>query len=323
MKTLGFGRHVLSIGLGLVMLAGCGGAQAAGPGALAVSSGTTPQAKADNKSGDLVYATGGCGGVCIFNYPDGTLKKSISLTFPVGGDCSDNEGNVFVTNNAQILEYAHGGTTPIATLALPGINSNACGVDPKTGNLAICGFGGNSSGNIAIFPNATGTPTVYDSGLGAEYCGYDNNGNLFVGGFINQETALAELPYGSSAFIPLTLNGNLGNPGQIQWDGTYITWESLNGHDIAISRLSVTGSAVSVVSKTKLRGPKFAAQSWIVANRVILPYSTQGPYMNKIGIWRYPKSGKVVVKFGDFGQTGFTDVLGVALSVAPSGSHIR
>ena len=35
MKTLGFGRHVLGIGLGLIMLAGCGGSQAGGPGSVA------------------------------------------------------------------------------------------------------------------------------------------------------------------------------------------------------------------------------------------------------------------------------------------------
>jgi hypothetical protein len=282
-------------------------------GSSPISSATT-KVKAKTRSGnDLVYATGGCDGVCIFTYPDVTLKGKISLSFPVGGDCSDSLGNIYVTNNAQILEYAHGGTTPIATLALPGINANACGVDPKTGNLAICGFGGNSNGNVAIFDNATGNPIIYDSGLAAMYCGYDDKGNLFVSGTINLRNTLAELAYESSAFISITLNGNIGGPGQVQWDGAYITLENQREH-ITISRLAISGSTASLVSKTQLRGPKWATESWIVGDRVITPYSSRGGVTNKIGAWRYPRSGKIDVKFGDFGQSKLTRVLGVTLS---------
>ena len=113
--------------------------------------------------------------------------------------------------------------------------------------------------------------------------------------------------------------------GGIKCNGTATTspWKADSRTYYEISRLSISGSAATVVSVTQLKGPRFAHQTWIVGNRVIVQYSTQGPNLNKIGLWRYPKSGKVVVKFGDFGQTGFTEVLGVTLSVAPSGSHIR
>lgn len=321
-------RCAVSSIIAAALLAACGASQNGGPGALPV--GTVPgQAKAHSwvrqgaKNEGLVYAEGnGCGGVCILSYPQGRLVGSIALSGNVGGDCSDSQGNVFITNDTQVLEFAHGGITPIATLTLPGINAAACGVDAITGNLAVV-FGGGSAGNIAIFANATGSPTLYASGISPYYCGYDNAGNLFVSGYHSYYPGypqFAELPHGSADFLQLSISKSVDGPGQVQWDGSYITLEGRQPHHIKISRLSISGSAATVVSVTQLRGPRFAHQTWIVGNRVIVPYSTQGSNSNKIGLWRYPKSGKVVVKFGDFGQNGFTQILGVTLSVAPSGS---
>jgi hypothetical protein len=322
MRSLDFSRYALS-GVAAAMLAGCGGSQPpiGAPGAMPQTSAIATHAERGKSwmlpeaKGDLVYASGGCGGVCVFTYPGAKLEASISLTFPVGGVCSDSSGNVFVTNNAQVLEYAHGATTPLATLSLPS-SSGACGVDPKTGDLAVTCCGG-SAGNVAIFANATGTPTLYNAGNGASYLGYDNNGNLFVSGYINDKNALAELPHGSSSFIPITINGKSGGPGQVQWDGSRITLENQRDH-ISIARLDIAGSAASVVGKTKLKGPKWGAQSWIAGNRVVTPFSSRGGITNNIGIWNYPTSGKIVVNFGDFGQTPNTRILGVTISVAPS-----
>lgn len=312
------GSSVLTSCVTLALLAGCGGPQppSGAPGGMTQSPAIAGQAAHGKPlpgtgGEDLVYAAGGCGGVCILRYPDVKLTNSISLSGPVGGDCSDGEGNVFVTNNAQVLEYAHGGTTPIATLSVPGVDAAACSVDPRTGNLAVA-VGGNSSGDIAIFADATGTPALYDAGQGALFCGYDGSGNLFVSGVLNQHNALAELPYQASMFMPITLSANTGGPGQVQWDGTYITLENRTDSDITIARLSISGSTASVVGKTKLRSPKWASQSWIAGNRVIAPYSSKGEYTNKIGSWRYPRSGKVVVKFGSFGDS--TRIEGVTLS---------
>ena len=307
-------RRAVGLCAALFILAGCGGSQtAAAPVRTALS--VHPQISDKQTSDDLVYATSGtCGGICVFTYPKGTLKFKITVDGGAEGDCSDSAGNVFVTNNSQILEYAHGGTTPIATLTLPGINANSCAVDTATENLAVCGFGGNSGGNVAVYLNATGKPTVYDSNLGAMYCGYDNHGNLFVSGLLNGSSALSELPHGSSTFVPITLNGNPGGPGQVQWDGTYITLENLDNRNVSIARLRISGSAASVVSKTNLKNPNRAGQSWIVGNGVVLPYATKGASTNKIGTWRYPKNGKAVVKFGNFGQTNATTVIAVTVS---------
>jgi hypothetical protein len=101
---------------------------------------------------------------------------------------------VFVADDTQVLEFAHGGTKPIATLSLPGTQAAGCGIDQKTGNLAVV-FDG-SGANVAIFPAATGMPTLYETHILPYYCGYDNEGNLFVSGLDGSNGALAELPSG-------------------------------------------------------------------------------------------------------------------------------
>jgi hypothetical protein len=131
-------------------------------------------------------------------------------------------------------------------------------------------------------------------------------------------SALAELPYGSSTFIPITWGYDEGHPNQVQWDGHYMTWETFGRKDTSILRFTVSGSAATVVGKTHLRGPQLITQSWIAGDRVIVPYASQGSATNKIGVWRYPKGGRILAKFGNFGQNANTRVLGVALSVSPS-----
>ena len=324
MRRLYFGRMALCSYAAAAVLAACGGSQ---PPISAL--GAMPQSRATSqhteRSGswmlpeasgnDLIYATGGCAGVCILTYPDGKLVGKIALTGSVGGDCTDSSGNVFITNNMQVLEFAHGGTMPIATLALPGVDAAACGVDPKTGSLAVA-FGGGSVGNIAIFANASGSPTLYSAGIGPYFCGYDDKSNLYCSGMNNQQIGFVELASGGESFTALTINGDVGGPGQIQWDGTYITYEGRDARQIKISRLNVVGSTATVVGQTKLKVAKFAHQSWIAGNRVILPYSRQQFDTNKISLWRYPKSGGPVVDFGDFGQSKQTQFQGVTLSKA-------
>src|ERR1700734_559394 len=120
MKSLDFGRHLLGGLPAAAMLAGCGGSQPpiGAPGAMPAY---TLRARTQNtqtqSNGVLIYASGGCGGVCVIAHPGGQLVSSITLSGPVQGECSDANGNVYVTDGTQVVEYAHGGTRPIKTLA--------------------------------------------------------------------------------------------------------------------------------------------------------------------------------------------------------------
>jgi hypothetical protein len=66
--------------------------------------------------------------------PKGKLVGTLTGFNSPAGECVDTAGDVFIVNSntSQILEYAHGGTTPIATLSDPGYYPNGCAYDPTT-----------------------------------------------------------------------------------------------------------------------------------------------------------------------------------------------
>ena len=179
MKNLEFGRDALGAFAAAAMLAGCGGAQPpiGAPGAMAQGPGTVRETAQHRKSsgGDLVYATG-AGETLVFSYPKGTLLDTIRTGG--AGICSDTQGNVFVTNAANIYEFPHGATSPSATLTVPGKLAQGCAVDPLSNNLAVIFKG--SSADVAVFPNEQGTPTLYQSQIDSNFCGFDGSGDLFV-----------------------------------------------------------------------------------------------------------------------------------------------
>jgi hypothetical protein len=249
------------------MLAGCGGSQPP-IGAL----GTMPQTSAlaahavrgkswmlaQAKSEDLLYVSDiGTDDVLIFSYPQGALVGTLSGFAHPNRPCVDIKGDIFVANESAdtVVEYAHGGETPIATLNL-GTPTQACSVDDRTGDLAVVTP---SYGRIAIFKHAKGTPTEYSGQEGSNFafCGYDASGNLFIDGAIGSESAFWELAKGSKTLASLTIQndpfvGGYG-PAQIQWDGRDVAIE--NPFHVSIVRVRFSGSTGTVVGTTQLRRP--------------------------------------------------------------------
>jgi hypothetical protein len=264
---------------------------------------------------DLLYVAGRSGAVYVVTYPQGQLIGELSLpTGPnSGGICSDSDGDIFVPDGREIVEYAHGGTQPIATLSEDGGIAVGCSVDQTTGNLAVTNeINYPYEGNVAIYADAQGTPTYYsDSRIRDPYfCGYDNEGDLFIdggGGF-------AELPSGSGNFTNIKLNKKHIAEGQVQWDGTYITATSINANKIY--RLSISGSTGKVVSTTLLKGPgrNTASQSWIQGSTIIAPIGP-GHLNNRVGFWKYPVGSKAftIVNLGRH-----VEVVGATISVGSS-----
>lgn len=304
------------IGALVAILAGCGGIQSSG--ALPEEVGALLGRNLTKDSGTaLIYASGSCGGVCVIAYPGGQLVSSIALSGIVEGECSDSNGNVFVTNDTQVVEYAHGGTTPIKTLNLPGKYATGCGIDPTTGNLAVT-YTGSSSNNVAVFPLASGQPTTYPGATFAYYCGYDNVGNLFVSGEDGSGSNMAELPVGQSTFQRLSIIGKVASPGQVQWDGHEMTFESRSKGDTKIVRLKISGSTATIVGTTHLKSIRGRAlQSWLDGDKIFVPYGKGGQYANIIGIWKYPKGGNVETRYRNIGRSFY----GVTVSVAPIASR--
>jgi hypothetical protein len=288
-------RFVRGVFVAAAMLAGCGGSQ---PSAITMpAQPAVRQIDQQRKSGSggLIYAASKPS--YVLTYPQGKLVGTIKQG--ASDACSDSSGNVFLVGG-DVEEYLHGATSPSATFSPPG-SAYGCAVDPTSGDLAVV-YSRTSGSDVAIFPNGTGQPVLYTSGLTAFYCGYDAQGDLFVDG-IGQggSSALNELPQGAGTFQALTIAPQIdGFFARVQYDGNYITVESQpaskhNPHVVMIKRLSVMGSTATVVGSTSLkRIRRTATLSWIQGDRVVIAYGNSGRYNPNIGYWKYPAGGAPV-----------------------------
>jgi hypothetical protein len=256
-----------------------------------------PQAKA----GALLYVSNYRNGtVNVYTYPEGSQVDTLTGFAKPLGECADAAGDVFIANSADrdIVEYAHGGSEPIATLNDSVYYPNGCSVDPTTGNLAVSNGESkkrDGSGSIAIYPHAQGEAKYY---TGVQYfssCGYDDDGNLFVAGVGNSDYVFAELPKGGTTFNNIRPRNFLAVD-LIQWDGRYLTDEVPLAHSSWIYRLKVSGSNARAIGITKLDE---AGASFIERPRVILVGSGGVDFFN------YPSGKGPTKKISDSeGPTG-------------------
>jgi hypothetical protein len=262
------------------------------------------------KKSDLLYLDSQAGDVYVFSYPKGELMGTLTGLSDPQGECVDKKGDVFFTSFAgeQILEYAHGGTSPINTLSNPSEYMEGCSVDPKTGDLAVIDFEPSSGGggaSVAIFANASGSPTVLsDANLYLGYqIGYDNKSNIFVDGVdSSRDFEFAELPKGSSTFTEISLGVAITIPGGVQWDGKYVTVGDAKNGNI----YQTNGAGGKVEGTTSLSDSDGIFQYFIAGKRVVGPNA----YSNSAGIWKYPKGGNPTTTLSG------SDPFGAAISKA-------
>ena len=234
MKSFDGTRALLPVGMMAAMLSGCGGSQGQVDGTArvipqgAVPAGHTTHGKSWMKpgmsSGDLLYVSdAGTDDVYALSYPSGNLVGTLTGFQSPQGLCADGSGNIYVADAkaANIVEYAHGGTSPIKMLQGSG-RPSACWVNPKTGDLAVTNF----NSFVSIYKHASGNPANYSTQTSAIWCAYDNNGNLFVAepGQLSTGNVVQELPSGATSLENIGLDKFLGNqwPGGIQWYGKHL-----------------------------------------------------------------------------------------------------
>lgn len=321
-------RQSLCAVFALALLAGCGGGMSPGQSS-AIGSSTpaqlrglgaagaarfSPSVKPDHhgswmapdakKAKSLLYVADESGNdVLVYSYPGGKLTGTLTGFETPTGICSNKAGDVFILNgNATTVEvYAHGGTSPIRTLNLPGYPELNCSVDPKTGNLALGTLGGSCGDCVAIFTGGQGTATTYTpSGQdGVPGCGYDNSGNLYCDAYgTSGAFELFELPAGGSSFttIPVSGAGSLRSA-SVQWDDTDLAVGS--GAGSTLYQIQLSGSSGKVVGSTTLGGAGSVWQFWIThvlggkkhkGVRVVAP-SYGGTGGAEVGYWNYPAGG--------------------------------
>jgi hypothetical protein len=251
---------------------------------------------------DLLYVTNsdasGGGTVSVFTYPGGKEVGVLSGFDNPTGSCTDQVGNVFITNSngRSIYEYAHGGTAPINTLQTAGQQPIGCAIDPLTGNLAV-GVLGEGASDVAVYHNARGKPRLYEfAPLGdAYYCSYDDAGNLFVDGFLyehyNNDFQLAELPRGKHKFQLITMKEAVESPGQIQWYENYLAVG--DNENNVIDHVVVQGQTGTIKGQTEfLKGSSLGGFS-IVGRRLIDPEDIN------LELFKYPAGGTNIGTIND------------------------
>ncbi|MGA8797993.1 MAG: hypothetical protein WB526_13135 [Candidatus Cybelea sp.] len=293
----GFGMYVA-----VALLAGCGGASQLGSnqtqpnapqtranpalidrGAAAhVAPGRSWMASNLTKK-DLLYVSNFySSGTLVFTYPSGKLVGTLTGVGTVAC-ASASSGDWWTSGNDEMLEYAHGGKSPIKTLTGA---SGACAVDPTTGDLAVLNFNGD---DIIIYPGGSGSGTAYCTGIGSAYFdGYDDRGDLFIDG-ITQGNAygLVELPKGGSTCESITLSQKLEFPGAIQWFDKYLAVGDQEAG--AIYHFAIHGTNAKEIGTTELGGSSDVVQFYIQK-----PYVAGADAGNEdVELWKYPAGGPI------------------------------
>lgn len=214
----------------------------------------------------LLYVSDYSNGVVwVYDYPStGTLVGTLSTgLFRPQGMCVDKDQNIYIANTGdnEVLEYAHGGSSPIATFTLPNEYPSGCAISPTNGDLAVgVATGVSSSGQLVIFHK--GVPTTYnaDPGYYMPFPGYDNKGNCFIeedsgGPGINH---VKELRAGGSSLVSLTHPSfGIVMAGIVAFDGKHYVvgdQQSKSGNPV-LYQATLKGTILTEDHVTSLLGP--------------------------------------------------------------------
>lgn len=250
-----------------------------------------PRAK---KGGLLYISDAGTNDVVVYRYPSNTEAGVLTGFDEPQGECVDKAGNVWIANSlaSNVLEYAHGGTTPIATLADRGQYPVGCAVDEKSGTLAVSNVvtrRKHQPGSLSLYANATGTPTIVRSPDFDEiyFVGYDGRGNLFLDGYNDGQTfQFGELANGSSTIEPITLNGaTVRFPGGVQFDKGKVNIGDQEG--AVIYHATESGR---ITGDTPLSGSADCVEFFIQGKTVTCPDAGDGD----IETYPYPAGGSPI-----------------------------
>jgi hypothetical protein len=264
--------------------------------------------------------------VDVFSYPQGKQVGTLGGLDGPEGQCTDRKGDVWIAiqDAQEIEEFAHGGTSPIATLSLPDELIDACSVDATSGALAVdsyCQVSGYTCvlpGSVFIYKKIKQQPKQFSvpGELNVLFWSFDPNGDLFVDGLHSVEGGfvLDELQKGASGLSNISLDRIVYYPGGVQWDGKYLAVgdQEAGGQEFesSIHQVSVTGSSGTVVGTTRLRGVMDAVQFWIQGTTIAVPDIQRGS-SGDARLFGYPAGGspKLII-------TGFEAPIGASVSLS-------
>jgi DNA-binding beta-propeller fold protein YncE len=299
----------LALGASVILIAGCAGSQSTIGGSATLPQALIPTQGArlgswmlpEAKNDDLLYVSDNSTGfVHVFSYPAGQKLGTLEVGGEPEGECVDKAGDVWITRfrTTSVIEYAHGGSTPLGSVSTYPYTPWGCSIDPTTGNLAVT----NTEGSIGVYANARGNPRLYTAPPGDDYgftfCTYDDSGSLFASA---PYSSIAELPKGSSEMMNMQLDFSI-NAQSIQWDKRHkylaVAGYKAKGDPTPIYHVGVSGTTGNLIGTTLLKGTKRdkVAQFWIEGPKILGTSSAFWPREHtliekRVDSWPYPDGG--------------------------------
>ena len=267
----------------------------------------------DAKAKPLLYISDAVNGdVYVFSYPKGTLVGTLTGFSEPQGECADAKGDVWITNTgtSQIIGYAHGGTSPIATLNDPGQYPVGCSVNLTSGDLAATNIISTTSGpgSLSIYTKAKGNPKMYsDPNAGRMYFdSYDGN-TLYVDG-TTTGGSFYFAAFAKNKFTDLSVSGATINfPGGVYFDKVLTLGDhSGSGGNAIIYSVKVSGRTATVTATTQLLGSSECVQYTLDGKTAICP-NAGGPSVN---LYHFPAGGNPYKTF----SASFSLPIGAAVS---------
>jgi hypothetical protein len=287
-----------------LLISGCGGTPGsiAAQGALAQIGAPPVQTNqrgswmlAEAKRKDLLYLADGVASIDVLTYPGYKRVGVLGGFSEVVGVCTDKRGNVWVPNSARftLVEYLHGGTTPIATLYDPNEYTVACAVDPLSGDLAVYTLPVAGPGPaIAIFPHESGNPVSYTvPGMSLlSDISYGPRSQLFFDG-TTPGNAFEMQRFYAGKFNLIRIRGAkvTSAAGGVQFAEGAVTINVIgNGNTSLIYRMSSSG----VVQGTTQLLNSYSCQGYLIWKKVLICPSGLGP----LQVYPYPQGGNYAMQ---------------------------
>lgn len=317
--------------LGFVALSACGGTSQNALPATVIRGGASwmrPEA-----AGDLLYiADQNKNEVDVYSYPQGKPAGKLTGFDGLAFLCADRAGNVFIPNYGQhqVLEYAHGGSTPIATLDDSYSTPYSCSVDPATGNLAVANYATTSgAGSVAVYAHAKGKPRIYLGPGKNIFCAYDDKGNLFIEAYASGSQGnyfeLEELPKGARIFNNVALDNVPAYPTGLEWNGSYMaigtgTVKGPSSGDTYIYHVQFDQGVGKTVGSTHLVETGPTTNFFIQGGGVVV---TGGNPQTRTKFFRYPRGGSPTKTLTEGAPTGAVISVASKESLGSAGPEYR
>lgn len=310
----------------VLLLAGCSAASAVPPsngGALPTHRGSPTSWTADNLGPqNLLYVSNSNGLVNIYHYWQRTLVGVLTNFTKPMGMCVDAKRNVYITDFTAeaIVEYSHGGSTPIRAIDDSPYGPYGCAVDPATGNLAVANFGepgqrtsAREAGNVAVYKHATGTPMLFPEDNHVLALSYDDQGDLLAAAYyrytFSSRTYFYYLPKRGKNLLSMQLPNSQFGPSGLGWpvaqsvnyDGTY--WVVTADNTMFRYTIGVKAEEVNSMELTGASG--YVGELWLYrknrkaqATQVVAGDSTYND-ANTVDYWKYPVAGDPIASISN------------------------